>query len=127
MSITVVLAVGLDSWQLMAQNSVWRSAGYIVISAFTIREAIEHFRAGDFDLVLLGRSISTEDKERLTFQIRTFGSQTPVVCIANSSADCNSFATATLNDDSSALLRSMEEVLARESKVYTLTQTSLQR
>lgn len=67
MPITVVLAVGLDAWQLTAQSPALSSAGYVVISAVSCREAIGHFRAGDFDLVMLGHSISMEDKERLTF------------------------------------------------------------
>jgi len=52
--ITVVLAVGLDSWRLTSQGSDLRSAGYVVISASSIRDAIEQFKVGDFDLVLLG-------------------------------------------------------------------------
>jgi len=62
MSLTVVLAVGLDSWLLATRSISWRSAGYFVVSAGTIREAIEQFKAGDFDLVLLGDSISRENK-----------------------------------------------------------------
>jgi len=87
MPLTVVLAVGLDPSLPTAQNAVWKSAGYIVISVGTIKEAIDHFKAGDFDLVLLGNSISLENKERLTFLIRSSGSRTPVVCIANLAED----------------------------------------
>jgi hypothetical protein len=89
---TVVLAVGFDSWRLTSQSSELRSAGYVVIQADSIRDAIKQFEVGDFDLVLLGRSISAEDKERLTSLIRVAGSRTPVVCIPNSYGDCNSFA-----------------------------------
>lgn len=113
MPITVVLAVGLDAWQLTAQNSALRSAGYVVTSAVSCRDAIEHFRAGDFDLVLLGHSISMEDKERLTFLIRASGSRTPVVCIAESPGDCNRFADATLEGDASALIKGMRAALAK--------------
>ena len=113
MHITVVLAVGLDSWRLTSQGSDWRSAGYVVISAGSIRDAIEQFKVGDFDLVLLGRSISTEHKERLTSLIRTAGSHTPVVCIPNSSGGSNSFGDGTLQDDASALLTGIEEILAK--------------
>ena len=83
MPLTVILAVGLDPLLGLAQSTAWKSAGYIVISVATIKKAIDHFKAGDFDLVLLGNSISLESKERLTFLIRSFGSHTPVVCIAN--------------------------------------------
>ena len=112
MSLTVILAVGLDSWKLTAQSSVLRSAGYIVVSAHSIRDAIDHFKAGDFDLVLLDHSIPVEDKERLTFLIRASGSQTPVVSAAHSSGDSHSFADATLKNDSVAMPTGMGELLA---------------
>jgi CheY-like chemotaxis protein len=116
MHITVVLAVGLDSWRLTSQGSELRSAGYIVISASSIRDAIEQFKVGDFDLVVLDYSISAEHKERLISLIRASGSRTPVVCIPNSSGDCNSFADGTLQDDASALLTGMEEILAKTQR-----------
>jgi DNA-binding response OmpR family regulator len=112
MHITVVLAVGLDSWRLTSQGSELRSAGYIVISASSIRDAIEQFKVGDFDLVVLDYSISAEHKERLISLIRASGSRTPVVCIPN----CNSFADGTLQDDASALLTGMEEILAKTQR-----------
>ena len=112
MHITVVLAVGLDSWRLTSQGSDLRSAGYVVISASSIRDAIEQFKVGDFDLVLLGPSISGEHKERLSSLIRTSGSRTPVVWIPNASDDCDSLADGTLQGDASALLTGMEDILA---------------
>ena len=112
MHITVVLAVGLDSWRLTSQGSDLRSAGYVVISASSIRDAIEQFKVGDFDLVLLCHSISAEQKERLTSIIRASGSRTPVVWIPNASDDCDSLADGTLQGDASALLTGMEDILA---------------
>lgn len=117
MSVTVVLAVGLDSWLLSAHSAAWRSAGYIVIPAVSIREAIEHFKAGDFDLVLLGDVIPTRDKERLTFLIRSSGSRTPVISIADSSGLVDAFADATFSNDAGTLLSGMGEILARESRM----------
>ena len=115
MHITVVLAVGLDSWRLTSQGSELSSAGYIVISASSIRDAIEQFKVGNFDLVVLDDSISAEHKERLISLIRASGSRTPVVCIPNSGC-CNSSADGTLQDDASALLTGMEEILAKTQR-----------
>jgi len=115
MSLTVILAVGLDSWKITAQSSVLRPAGYIVVSAHSIRDAIDHFKGGDFDLVLLDQSISVEDKERLIFMIRASGSQTPVVSAAHFSGDSHSFADATPKNDSVAMLTGMGELLAVRS------------
>jgi DNA-binding NtrC family response regulator len=116
MPITVVLAVGLDLSLLTAQNPVWKSAGFVVTPAASISEAIGHFRAGDFDLVLLGLSIPIEHRERLTFLIRASGSETPVVCIAHAAGDCDAFADATLVNESSALLTGMEQLLADKAR-----------
>ena len=117
MSQKVVLAVGVDSWLLATHSVAWRPAGFVVLSALTVRDAFDDFKAGDFDLVLLGQSLSVESKERLTFLIRSSGSRTPVVSIANPSAVCDSFADATIRNDSKALLQGMGELLAEESRL----------
>lgn len=79
MGITVVLAVGWDPWLLAAQNSAWRAAGYIAVSASSIVEAFQHFKGGDFDLVLLGSAISRQERQILTRQIRETGAKAPVI------------------------------------------------
>ena len=91
MPITVLLAVGREFSQLKTKRSEWKSAGYIVAFAESIKNAIEHFTSGDFDLVLLDNSISDESRKRLTFLIREAGLRIPVVCIEDSSCDCNAF------------------------------------
>ena len=118
MSITVVLGVGLDSWLLAANDAAWRSSGFIVIPAATVREAINHFQAGDFDLVLLGRSISNESKERLSFLIHASGSHTPVVSIANLAGELDLFADITIHDNSNSILAGMVELLAERERVF---------
>jgi len=117
MPINVVLAVGLDSWLLESQRTAWKSEGYFVISAASAKEAISHFKAGDFDLVLLGHSIPIEARERLTFLIRSTGSRTPVVCIGGSCGDCNSFADATFENDPNQLLSGIGELLATRARM----------
>jgi DNA-binding response OmpR family regulator len=113
MPVTVVLAVGLDSWLLSAQSAVWKSAGFIVIPVNSIKAAIDHFKTGDFDLVLLGSSFPVEIKERLTFLIKASGSRTPVICISNSGRDSHEFADATLGSDPSEFLKEMKELMVR--------------
>jgi DNA-binding NtrC family response regulator len=79
MAITVVLTVGWDPWILAAQSTAWRAAGYIAVSASSIVEAIRHFKAGDFDVVLLGKAMSRHERESLTRQIRGTGASAPVI------------------------------------------------
>jgi DNA-binding response OmpR family regulator len=124
MAVTVVLAVGLDPWMLMAQDSAWRSEGYIVVSVHSIRDAIDHFKAGDFDLVLLGHSMTIENQERLTFLIRASGSNTPVVCISSSGGVSYTFADATLRNDPTDLLVGIKELLARRTRLPAAEQAA---
>jgi len=118
MSLKVVLAVGVDSWMLTTNRADWRAAGFIVLPVITMREAFEHFRTGDFDLVLLGHSLPLESKERLTYLIRKSGSLTPVISIANPPCNSDMFANATIKNDAGALLQGMAELLAEMSKPH---------
>jgi DNA-binding NtrC family response regulator len=127
MPIAVVLAVGLDSLHLASQKSLWKSAGYVVVPARSIKDAIDHFHAGDFDLVLLGHTLSTENKERLTFLIRKSGSRTPVISIRSSPGDCDSFADATLRNEPNEILAGMAELLAKHARFSFPPKTSYRR
>ena len=116
MPLTPVLAVGVDPSLLATQMPVWQSAGYLVTSAESIREAIVQLKDGDFDLVLLFHSIPPESRERLTFLIRSSGMRVPVVCVADSSSGYDSFADATIRNEPDNLLRDIGELLASRMK-----------
>jgi CheY-like chemotaxis protein len=115
MALIVVVGVCLDSSLLMMCNSAWKSAGYTFAPAGSIKEAIERFKAGDFDLELLGYSVPAESRERPTFLIRASGSRIPVVCIMDSSGDCNSFADATISNDPTNLLQIIRELMDKRA------------
>lgn len=112
---TVVLAVGLDLSLSTRHSTDWESAGYVVTSAASIREAIVHFRDGDFDLVLLGNGIPPDSRERLTFLIRQSGSRIPVIYMTNSFTETDSFADATIRNEPINLLRGIEEIMCNRS------------
>jgi DNA-binding response OmpR family regulator len=115
MPFTLVLAVGLDSSLMAGQRSVWQSAGYFVTPTKSIREAIVHLREGDFDLVLLGHSISPDSREKLAILIRASGSRTPVISITDSQTESDSFADTTLGADPVSLLKSIREFMAERA------------
>jgi len=125
MSITVVLAIGMDSWVLEAQRKAWQSAGYFVTSAGSMREAIDDFRGGDFDLVLMSHSIPAQSRERLASLIRASGSHVPVVCVANSVGEGDAFADATIKNEPNNLLQSIKELLSGFAKKPALGTTML--
>jgi DNA-binding NtrC family response regulator len=120
MLLTVVLAVCLDPTTLAIHDSVWKSAGYIFTKAGSIREAIERFKTGDFDMVLLGCSIPAESRERLTFLIRASGSHVPVASIGKSFGDCDSFADATFGNEPKELLLGMGELVAKSARMLAI-------
>ena len=113
---TLVLSVGVDSSLLGTRNVVLQSVGYIVVSALSIKEAVNNFRNGDFDLVLLDNSLPKKDKDRLTCLIRASGSRTPVVTIASERGDEDSFADATVESDPSKLLTGIRDTLVKAAK-----------
>ena len=108
---TTILAVGLDSPKSNADRRKWQSEGYFVTWTHSIREAIEWFRVGDFDLVLLGGSIPAETRERLTFLIRASGSSAPVISVKSSSISCDSFAGTAIDDGAGIVFRRIGEIL----------------
>jgi hypothetical protein len=112
MPIAVILSIGVDPALSKSQSQVWQSAGYHVTPAGSIRDAIDHIRYGDFDLVLMGDSIRLGDRERLTFLIRALGSRVPVVCVTDSPSDCAAFADATVRDEPGSVLQCIRELLA---------------
>jgi DNA-binding response OmpR family regulator len=111
MALTVVLSVGLDPSLLRARNLVLQSAGYSVVSAYSVQEAVVQFEAGDFDLVLLCQSIPTRERDGLTWWMRAFGTGIPVVSVANQFISDDVVAGVTIGSDPSALIWGIRELL----------------
>jgi CheY-like chemotaxis protein len=113
---TIVLAVGTDPSLWKTRSLVLQSAGYMVESASSVKEAFDRFQSGDYDLVLLCHSVPRKDKDRLTSLIRASGSRTPIVSIAGNPGECDAFATATLEDGPSNFLARIKDVLVKAEK-----------
>lgn len=119
MPLIVVLGVGLELPLLESQSRVWSSAGYIVRPAWSVREAIDLFKDGDFDLVILGHSLPVESRERLAFLIRATGSRIPVISMMDSSGISDAFADATLAGETNEMLKRIGEVLVSTARMTT--------
>jgi DNA-binding response OmpR family regulator len=111
MSLAVVLAVGLDPQLLDTRRMLLQSAGYIVATARSIKEAFHLFVNGDFDLVVLCHTIPEKDRDGLTWMIRASGSRTPVVTISTLAGQRDFFADATLETDPSKFLGGIRDLL----------------
>ena len=120
MAETVILSVGLDPLNLYAREAVLRSEGYIVVSAMSIKEAYHLFENGDFDLMILGRTLAARDRERLTCLIRASGSRIPIASIASTPWEQSVFSDAILPDDPIELAAGIRELLARRFELAAL-------
>jgi CheY-like chemotaxis protein len=116
MQIAVILTVGFDLSLMRTRSLVLQSAGYIVESASSLKEAVDLFLAGDFDLVLLCNSIPTKDRDHLTCLIRATGSLTPVVSIARNLGECAAFVNATFEDGPNKFLAGIGEELSKATR-----------
>lgn len=79
--LTLILNVGREFTQLNLRELVLRARGYVVESALSPESAINCFRQGDFDLILVCHSISLKDRDEFICSIRAYGSRVPIVCL----------------------------------------------
>lgn len=118
MSQTLVLSVSLDPMILETRNLLLQSAGYIVVSAVSVKETVHLFRDGDFDLVILCHSLPQTERERLTSFIRASGSRIPIVCVSETAlSERIASADATLDKDPAAFLRTLEDLLSKRARM----------
>jgi DNA-binding response OmpR family regulator len=111
MALNVVLSVGLDRALLNSRNLILHSAGYTVVSAYSIKEAVDCFQAVDFDLVLLCQTIPARDRDGLTWWIRASSPGIPVVSVAGNPCSGDVVAGVTVGSEPGELLWGIREVL----------------
>jgi CheY-like chemotaxis protein len=116
MMLGMVLAIGFDPSLMTTRMLVLQSAGYVVVRASSLKETVDHFQSGNFDLVLLCHSVPATDRERLACLIRASGSRIPIVSIAGSLGECDTLANATLEDGPNKFLAGIREVLVKAVK-----------
>ena len=110
----VALSVGRDPLLLETRSQVLRRAGYSVVSALSIEEAVDHFRAGYFDIVILCHSVPLRDRELLTKAIHSHSPKTPVVVVAARLGAIDSFADAMVENEPATLLQQIPKLLCKE-------------
>ncbi len=127
MPLKFILAVGHDPELLGTRSAILHTAGCVAVPAFTMNEAIKHFMANDFDLILLCHTIAAPDRDRLTSMIRATGSLTPIVTIAPlTSQFSDGVADATIAADPEGFLHGIEEACSKRAKVYQMRGSDLQ-
>lgn len=127
MALTLILSISLDVELLSTRNLVLQSAGYLVVAAYSLKEAVDRFQDGDFDLVLLCQSIPTKEKDRLTCWIRASGSRVPVLSVSASPCQRDTFTDATVESGPKALLEGIKEALLKAGMPATRASTFRER
>ncbi len=114
----LVLSVGSDPRVLDTRELLLRSAGYSVVSAISIKEAVYLLKDGEFDAIVLCHTLPAKDCERLTGAVRASGSRIPIVCVSGATLDGhNSFADATVDKNPAAFLKAIEDVLRSHAQI----------
>ena len=114
----VALAVGRDPVLLETRGQVLRNAGYTVVSALSVEQALQSFASGDFDIVIVCHSIPVRDRERLTYAIHRYSPNTPVVVVTARVSAMDSFADATIENEPEILLQEIPRILHKTPENY---------
>ena len=120
MALTLILSAGFDPELLDTRNLILQSAGYTVVPANSMLETVNSFRDGDFDLVLLCRSIPVQEKERLTNWIRATGSRVPVVSVMGKFSQAGAEGGLTVGSDPAEFLKGIGEILDKAAALAFL-------
>jgi CheY-like chemotaxis protein len=112
MPLATILSICLDPTLLNSRSRLLQSAGYMVVSATSVQQAVSRFRNGNFDLVLLCHSIPLEDRRGLASLLRASGSITPIAVISEFADSYDEFMDVTLENNPKALLMGIRQLLA---------------
>lgn len=113
-----VLSVSYDPHLLESRSAILRTAGYAVVPALSIKEAIDCFKAGGFGLVLLGHSIPAQDRSRLACLVRASDSPAPIVFVtAQSHPAPDPLADATIESSPSKLLGGIKDAWSKRGNM----------
>jgi CheY-like chemotaxis protein len=127
MAETLILSVGLDPVNLFARETVLRSAGYTVVSAMSVKEAFHLFQNGDFDLMILGKTLPAKERERLTCLIRGSGSRIPIASISSTPREESVFPEATIPENPVELVAGIRRLLAKRYEIASFGSSSQPR
>jgi DNA-binding response OmpR family regulator len=111
----VILSVGRDFALLETRDAILRASGYIVESEPSVKQAINRFRAGDYDLVLLCHSIASQDRDHLACSIRASGSRIPITLISRNPGQDAGFADVSIGCEPRTFLYGIRQLLERET------------
>jgi CheY-like chemotaxis protein len=121
MSPLVILNVGENRTLLETRNIILRAAGYMVESARSLKQAIDHCLARDFDVVIMCHSVSSKDRDCLACWIRAAGSLTFVASISTNCGQGDDFSDANVEHEPEGFLSGIRDVLRKAGRISSGT------
>lgn len=76
-----ILCVGHHPQLMAIRETVLRVAGYRVIEAYTVDDALQVFKSFDVDIVVICHSIPTKTRQRLVLAMKEARPLTPVIAL----------------------------------------------
>jgi DNA-binding NtrC family response regulator len=116
----VTLSVGRDPLLLQTRSQVLRSDGYTVSSTLSAEQALQQFKAGDFDIVILCHSIPARERERLADAIHGHSPNTPVVVVAAGFSGKDRAVDAVIENEPATLLQELPRLLRKAPENYQI-------
>jgi len=112
-----ILSVEYDRALLCTRNALLWSAGYHVVGRSSFDQASQSVTATPFDLIVIGNTVSPEERAALIKQARERASGTPILVVCNEGETPVSGADATvvLQELGGAFLSSVEWLLKNAS------------
>ena len=111
-----ILLISYDERLLIARRIKLEQAGYQVCSALGFKEAIANCKdGGSYDLLILGHSIPTHDKEDLIAAFRKYHASPILSLWAHDEEIADSVDYLAFSDGPETLLKNVASILARRA------------
>lgn len=81
MHVCRILSVGYDPILMPVRSMLLHQAGYEVVEAHSIGEALKRIKAGNFDLLLICHSVEHDEQDTLIEAIRLSSPAVPMLCL----------------------------------------------
>lgn len=87
------------------------TSGYAVTAAIAMEEFLDHYFAGNFDLILLCNTLRTDQRNRAISIVRHYGRPKPLLAISSTPTEQISGADMTVPGDAESVLSAIREAL----------------
>jgi DNA-binding NtrC family response regulator len=106
----IALHVGLDPTLSYTRQKILQSMGCTAVACFSAADAVQFFRDGDFDFVMLCHSLPREERQELTRLFHMWSPSTPIILV-RWDREADSLVDAVLDSDPEQMVRQLSQVI----------------